>query len=79
MAVDRIRVMISSRNRDYVAVDGLSFLLANLRRALQAEINQTSPVWSIFIRVLDQRGRAGQGRHPRIGSCRSSSWSLRSS
>jgi hypothetical protein len=39
MAVDRIRVMISSRNRDYEPVDGPSFPLSELRKSLQAEIN----------------------------------------
>lgn len=39
MAVDRIRVMISSRNGDYETADGPSFPLSRLRKSLQAEIN----------------------------------------
>ena len=39
MAVDRIRVMISSRNRDYDTADGACFPLSQLRKPLQAEIN----------------------------------------
>ena len=43
MAVDRIRVMISSRCKDYSTADGASFSLAGLRKSLQAEINAAGP------------------------------------
>lgn len=39
MAVDRIRVMISSRCKDYITADGPSFPLSGLRTSLQTEIN----------------------------------------
>ena len=39
MTVDRIRVMISSRCKDYVTADNARFPLANLRKSLQTEIN----------------------------------------
>ncbi|UGY26647.1 DUF4062 domain-containing protein [Bradyrhizobium septentrionale] len=39
MAVDRIRVMISSRCKDYVTADKAYFPLSGLRKSLQAEIN----------------------------------------
>lgn len=39
MTVDRIRVMISSRCKDYVAANNDRFPLASLRKSLQTEIN----------------------------------------
>ncbi|WP_316224879.1 MULTISPECIES: DUF4062 domain-containing protein [unclassified Bradyrhizobium] len=39
MTVDRIRVMISSRCKDYITIDNLHFPLARLRKSLQTEIN----------------------------------------
>jgi hypothetical protein len=39
MSVDRIRVMISSRCKDYVIADNARFPLASLRKSLQTEIN----------------------------------------
>jgi hypothetical protein len=39
MTVDRIRVMISGRCKDYLTADNARFPLAALRKSLQAEIN----------------------------------------
>ena len=39
MTIDRIRVMISSRCRDYVAADGSTFGLSGARSALRQQIN----------------------------------------
>jgi hypothetical protein len=41
MTIDPIRVMISSRCKDYVTADGTSFLLAQLRKDVCADINET--------------------------------------
>jgi hypothetical protein len=40
MTVDRIRVMISSRCKDYVAADGSAFALSKARQALRQQINE---------------------------------------
>jgi Domain of unknown function (DUF4062) len=57
MAVDRIRVMISSRCKDYITADGASFSLAGLRKSLQAEINAaglfTTPLFECWINEVE--------------------------
>jgi hypothetical protein len=57
MAVDRIRVMISSRCKDYLTADGGSFALTGLRKSLQAEINATGlftkPLFECWINEIE--------------------------
>ncbi len=57
MAVDRIRVMISSRCKDYITTHGERFSLAHLRKCLQAEINVaglfTRPLFECWINEVE--------------------------
>jgi Domain of unknown function (DUF4062) len=55
--VDRIRVMISSRCKDYVTADNARFPLASLRKFLQAEINAAGlfgkPLFECWINEIE--------------------------
>lgn len=57
MTVDRIRVMISSRNKDYATADNSRFTLASLRKSLQTEINATGlfgkPLFDCWINEVE--------------------------
>lgn len=57
MTVDRIRVMISSRNKDYATAENTRFTLASLRKSLQTEINTTGlfgkPLFDCWINEVE--------------------------